>query len=287
MYENIHTSLLVFKELCFIFKGRVKFRAYGNNMVMEKAVKSRKGLWIAVISAVVILLLGGLSFLPSIRGGSRATAVSYAAMNNDEGALCALGCCQAAVATRAFETSMTGAVKARVFGLPITQRVTGGRTVDGENFCERAESVSAFVKAGMLRECREGTLGAVRGAYKHKRFEYGKVQPLSRDSFIETYGKPNTALVKYELEGAVISAETIGENTYRYVLDPTRATAYCRNEVRTLLGSKSYPKYESVEFTLVTDGEFPLSVTVKEKFEADKFGGTKCSAEYTEVFTFK
>ncbi|MDE7107795.1 MAG: hypothetical protein K2O39_05670, partial [Clostridiales bacterium] len=115
---------------------------------------------------------------------------------------------------------------------------------------------------------------------------YNNEQPLSEKNYKARYGQPFTGIVKYKLENAVISATVVGDNVYKFVLDPSKATIYSRNEVKTTLGGKSYPKYSRVEFTHPTDSERPVKVTATEKFRVDKFGGTNCTAEYTEVFNF-
>lgn len=250
---------------------------------MERTAKNRTGAIVTAALLAVIALLGGLAFLPSIRGGS--TPATYA-MQTDEEAIRALGCCRASIYSREFIGQLSGSVKAKVFGLPITLRLTGSRSVSGEDYTEVVEGRSRLVKAAIKREGSGDGIAVSRGTYENKRFVYGQPKHYSREQYIETFGKPNTDIVRYELDGAIVCAETVGDNTYRFVLDPARATAFCRNEIKYVLGGKSV-EYDSVEFTLVTDGEAPTSVTVKEVFKVDKFGGTTCRAEYTEVFSFK
>lgn len=253
---------------------------------MEKRERRIKALLPAIGLAVVLVLFVGLSFLPAVRGNKNATGASAYARTTDEEALRVLGCCRTVAATERFETTMTGTIKARVFGIPYTQKVTGKRFVDGDEFTEISESVSAFVKVAVRREKNADGFFVSHGEYKKKRFAYGAPKSISRKEYVTLYGLPFTELVKYDLDGSIVSASTAGENTFKYVLEPRRATEYSRNEVKTVLGGKSYPKYESVEMTLVSDGERAQRITVKEKFRVDKFGGTECVAEYTEIFKY-
>lgn len=254
---------------------------------MDNTKKKNKSFIITLLLATLIVLLAISAFLPTIFGGSRTEATS-ANSEFDKDAMRVLGCCNAYAAANDFTTTMNGSVKASVIGVKYTQKIHGARTVDIKNqtFTDVAESVSALVKAAVKREKRDGAFYVSRGNYKNKSFTYEGEEQLTKSSYIAKYGQPFTGVVKYNLDGTVITAEKTGENTYRYVLDPTRSTVYSRNEVKTTLGAKSYPKYSYVEFTLATDGDRPIKVTCSEKFKIDKFGGTNCTAEYNEIFNF-
>ena len=198
-----------------------------------------------------------------------------------------LGCCNAYAAANDFTTTMTGMVKAKVIGVPYSQKIHGGRNVSRDGaFTEVAESSSPLVKAALKRERRDGKYYVSRGDYKNKAFHYNTEQPLSEKSYTAQYGQPFTGIIKYNVDNAIISATAVGDNVYKFVLDPAKSTLYSRNEVKTTLGGKTYPKYSRVEFTLTTDGDRPVKVTATEKFRVDKFGGTDCTAEYTETFHF-
>ncbi len=237
--------------------------------------------------AVIIIILAGAAFLPTVLASRETSQAATVGCGGNEEALSALDCCNAYTAKNDFTTTMTGTVRAKVIGIPYSQRIHGGRTVccDG-TFTDVAESTSALVKAALKRERRDGKYCVSRGDYKNKAFRYDTERALPEKNYIEQYGKPFTGIVKYDLDGAVISATTVADNVYKFVLDPDIATRYSRNEVKTTLGSKSYPKYTSVEFTLTTDGERPVKVTATEKFRVDKFGGTDCTAVFTETFKF-
>lgn len=254
---------------------------------MDNTKKIEKGFWLTLAFAVIIVILTGVAFLPSViesRETSRAATVSSEV---DAEAMRVLGCCNAYAAANDFTTTMTGTVKAKVVGVPYTQKIQGGRNVsrDGD-VTEVAESSSALVKAALKRERRDGKYYVSRGDYKNKAFRYNNEKSLSEKQYSAQYGQPFTGIVKYAMDNAVISATVIGDNVYKFVLDPAQSTLYSRNEVKTTLGSKSYPKYSRVEFTLTTDGDRPVKVTSVEKFRVDKFGGTNCTAEYTETFHF-
>lgn len=184
-----------------------------------------------------------------------------------------------------FSTSLQGEVKANVFGIAYSQKVSGSRTVDGDKFSERAESVSVLVKAGLIKSYDGKDYTVSTGKYKKKKFEYGESQVLNYDDYLSAYGKPHIGLVKYELDGAVTHCAIDGDVVV-IELEPVRATEFVRNEVRSTLGGKEYPKYDKVTIELRLDGEKPVSVTAKEKFRIDKFGETTCYAEYTETFDF-
>ncbi|MDE6401127.1 MAG: hypothetical protein K2L54_00775 [Clostridiales bacterium] len=252
---------------------------------MSTVIKSK---WKKAIPSLVLLgfivLLAGLSFLPAVRNSQKAAPVSAGGMDGE--ALRVLESCRAYAAVNDFQTEMNGKIKAKVFGVPYTQNIHGTRSVRGEDFTDVTESVSALVKAGIKREGINGKYSAVRGDYKNKSFVYGVPTQCERDEYIAAYGMPATGLVKYKLDDSIIVAEQVGENVFRYVLDVRRATQYSRNEVKTTLGGKSYPEYESVEFTLTIDGDRAVKITSTEKFRIDKFGGTHCVAQYTEVFNY-
>lgn len=252
---------------------------------MSTAVRSKfkKALPSLALLALVVLL-AGLSFLPAVRKTPKTAATSAGGVDGE--ALRVLESCRAYAAVHDFQTVMNGKIKAKVFGVPYTQNVHGTRRVCGEEFADVTESVSAFVKAGIKRACADGKYTAARGKYKNKAFVYGAPDSLDRDGYVAAYGMPATGLVKYNLDDSIIVAECVGENVYRYVLDVRRATQYSRNEIKTMLGSKSCPDYESVEFTLTADGERAVKITATEKFRVDNFGGTHCTAQYTEVFEY-
>ena len=265
--------------------SEIKDRENGHNTDMSTTAGKK---FIKILPSVILLaliaLLAGLSFLPSVRKASSVAVSSEDRL--DAEAVRVLGCSRAYVDGHDFSTVMRGAIKAKVLGVPYTQNVTGSRRVCGDEFSDVTESVSAFIKAGIKRECVGGELFAARGDYKDKAFVYGAPARLDREKYIATYGMPATGLVKYDLDNALVSAESLGKGKYRYVLDARRATKYSRNEVKTTVGGKSYPEYESVEFTLTFDGERAVKITVKEKFRVDKFGGTHCVAQFTETFEY-
>ncbi len=251
----------------------------------EITVKRLRTVVPTIVLFLLIILLVGAAFIPSVRGKSSVTA-SYS-YESDPEAIRALNGARAFAAANDYRTEMSGSVKARVLGIPYSQKITGKRTVNGDGNTDTAESVSAFVKAAIKREHNEKGYFVTRGVYKNKSFTYGTPKIMERNEYIAAYGKPFTDIVKYDLDNTVISAKCVGSNTYKFVLDPSRSTEYTRNEVKTTLGGKSYPKYEHVEFTLITDGEKAVKVTTHEKFEVDKFGGTSCTAEYTEKFIYE
>ena len=232
-----------------------------------------------------IAVLAALSFLPSLRSAPAATVRSASL---DESALAALSECRAYLDGHDFDTTLQGSIRAKVFGIPYVLKVVGGRSVRGGNVVEYGESASAFAKAAVKTEFRDGAYYVAHGDYKSKSksFEYGAPTELSQADYTAAYGKPVTGLVKYELDDSVISAARVDDNTFAFALDPTRAAEFSRHAVKTALDSKAYPEYTSVEFTLVTDGARPLRVTCREQFRADKFGGTHCVVEYVETFEY-
>lgn len=209
-----------------------------------------------------------------------------ASTSHDGNAERALNNCVSYCQGRDFDTALSGKVTAHVFGVPYSQSVTGERIVRGDSVVDRAESASAFVKAAIKKTYSEGRYFICKGEHKRKEVMYAEPKELSMDEYISSYGKPFLGLLKYELSGAITGSKQISDNEYEYTLDPSRATMYSRNEVKTALGGKSYPTYESVTVKLFTDGERPVKVTAYEKLRVEKFGGTKCTAEYIETFSF-
>ena len=250
---------------------------------MTSSAKTR--LKAAIPSAILLIILAvfvAVAFMPRARA---ANATPSSAV--DQKAVRALNNCAAYAASHDFETRMTGTVKARVFGIPYKISVGGGRVVEGGDLESTAESVSAFVKAGVKRRSADGKLFSSKGTYKRKAFSYSEPQEYSYDEYVSKFGKPEFGLVKYELDGNILTAEQLSDNTFRYTLEPTRAAKFSRNEVKTTLGTDKPPEYELIELTLEVDGDKPTRATVHEKFTVDKFGGTRCDAVYTEIFTFK
>lgn len=239
----------------------------------------------SLLLLLAIAALAALSFLPSF-GAAPVATVRSATL--DESALAALSGCRAYLDGHDFDTSLSGSIRAKVFGIPYVQKVVGGRSVRGGDVVEYGESASAFAKAAVKTEYRDGAYYVAHGEYKSKSksFVYGESVELTPADYAAAYGKPVTGLVKYELDDAVISAERVDENTYTYVLDPTRAAEFSCRAVKTALDCKSCPEYSRVEFTLITDGTRPLRVTCREHFRADKFGGTHCDVEYVETFEY-
>lgn len=236
---------------------------------------------------LLLALLAGMSVLalvPAMFGGA---ARPVAARSNDPDALAALGACRAYADTHDFTTETVGTIKARAFGIPYSQKVTGGRVKHGAHCVEIAESRSAIAKAALRKETDAESFKVTRGGFDGKTAVYGDPTEMTREDYIAAYGMPNDGLVKYELDGAIIGAACVGDGVYKYTLDTTRAPRYCRGEIKTTVGCKSYPEYSSIELTLYTDGERPVKLEICEKFRVDKFGGTSCTAEYTEVFRFE
>lgn len=251
----------------------------------EKTVIALKKL--APIAVIVLLLISlmAASLLPAARRAKSAGIVAYTAGVDSE-AMQKLTASDAYARGHDFTTQMNGVIKARVFGIPYSQKVIGSRIVVGDEYTDIVESKSAFVKAGIKKTLKDGVYGVTHGEYKKDKFVYGAAKTFNADEYQEAYGKPFTGIVKYELSGAVTEAKKNADGTYTFVFEPKRATAYSRNEVKTTIGSKNYPEYDSITLTLTVDGERPVKVTVKEKFRVDKFGGTHCTAEYTETFSF-
>lgn len=259
-----------------------------NTICMNNTKAHKKGFIITLILSLLIAAMAVAAFVPTIVSNRARTEATSSVSDIDAEAMRMLGCCNAYAAANSFSTTMSGAVKASVIGVKYTQKIHGSRSVDAKSqtFTEVAESVSALVKASLKRERRDGEYYVSHGSYKKKSFTYGDEQKVAKSSYVAQYGQPFTGIVKYSLDGTVITAEQINANTFRYVLDPARSTMYSRNEVKTMLGGKSYPEYSHVEFTVTVDGEKPVKVTCSETFKIDKFGGTSCTAEYNEMFYF-
>lgn len=248
---------------------------------MDKA-RTKKALSLAAIIALLIVLVA-LAFVPMF--GSDPPAAARSA-EIDARAMTALNNCEAYVEGHDFSCSVSGKIKARVFGIPLSQSLSGSRSVKNGEYTEIVESSSAFVSAGQKKSVAGGAYYISDGKKGKGGFDYGEPRKLDRAEFAESYGKPFTGLTRYVLGSAVTSAATIDDNTFRFTLDPTRATEYVKRAVKAALGAKTYPAYRSIEITLVTDGERPVSVSAVERFDIDKFGGTSCVAEYKEEFRF-
>ena len=238
----------------------------------------------AALVALILVALAAFAFLPQVRG--ERSFVTASAASIDKEAMQALdGVCEY-LDGRDFYVKTSGEIKAKAFGIPHTQKVSGHRGVKGGEFFEKAESKSSLVKAAVKKTGKDGGVDVSKGEYKKKKFVYGKPKHLTGDEYLTKYGRPSTGLVRYELDGAVLEAKKVKDGVYTYKLDAKRATRYCKNEVKTLVGSKKHPDYKSVSFTLYCDGNRPVKVRSREKFETDICGGITCVATYTEIFDF-
>ena len=237
-----------------------------------------------VLLAAILVLLIGLAFLPAVRGGNEPLATVQASA--DDEAMRLFRKCAEYSQTHSFRTRLNGNIKARVLGLPYNVKVSGGREVNGGEFCDITEGVSAAVKIGKKKSFAGGTYSVARGEYKDGTFVYGEAAPIDEGAYLERFGYPPTELVKYAVESSIVNAECRDENIYVYTLDAGAATEYYRREGRTVLGCEDCPTYTSVVLTLVTDGERAIKITAEEKFTAPKFGGIECKATFTEMFEY-
>ena len=251
---------------------------------------------------LIVLLLAALvafAFLPSVRAAGKTdftsavraeekagAATAAAESKIDEQAMLALEKARAYVAEHDFEVKYRAEIKAKAYGIPHTQKVSGKRSVKDGAYFEQAESKSTFVKAAVRKASSADGYDVSRGEYKNGKFVYGKPKHMTTEKFIAAYGKPATGLVRYELDGTILQATKVDEGVYKYKLDAKQAAEFSKNEVKTLTDTKKHPVYKSVSFTLYCDGDRPIKVTTREKFTADICGGTDCTASYTETFTF-
>lgn len=214
-------------------------------------------------------------------------AVAAQAEKIDERAMAALDKACEYLKKHDFTAKTNVVIKARAFGIPHTQKVTGSRSVKDGVYFERAETKSMFVKAAVKKASSGDGYDVWRGEYKRKKFVYGKPKHMTADKFTAAFGKPVTGLVRYELDGTIVEATTVSEGVYKFKLDAKAAAAFSKNEIKTLTNSKKHPNYKSVSFTLYCDGDRPIKVCSYEKFRADICGGTDCTATYTDTFTFE
>ena len=248
---------------------------------MENTVSKNKILTALAAGAVIVVLMG-LAFLPL---SNRADTDALAAGREVKGdAVQALYDCAEYAERNGFNAELTGTVKARVVGVPYTLNVRGERRVNGAEFASVRESVSPAVKRGYKTECVEGEYRVYRGTFDKAtgEFVYGTPETIDKTSFTATYGDPS-ALFRYNIDGNILSAERVGENVYRYTLDPVAADS-CKAEVGMLAKCKTPPEYNSIELTLITDGTRAVKISAVEKFRLDKLGGVDCVAEYEENF---
>lgn len=262
---------------------RILFFVVANTISMTTEAKARLS---AVIPSLLLLsvlaIFIAIAFAPPARTAGAATT-----SGTDPDAVRALNNCTAYTASHDFETQLSGTIKAKVFGIPYKISVSGGRVISDGDAVSTAESVSAFVKAGIKRKVSDGKLYSYDGTYKRKNFSYSNPKEYSYNEYVAKFGKPELGLVKYELNGNILSAVKLSDNSFRYTLEPKRAAKYCSNEVKTTLDVNKSPVYDLIEVTLDTDGKRPSRVTIHEIFTVDKFGGTRCDAVYTETFSFK
>ena len=231
-------------------------------------------LFLSVLFAVCIF-----AFLPS---GGFSSAV---AEELDASAVGVLEKCCDYADSHPFSTSAYGEVTARVFGIKYLQTIYGDRHVNGGEYSERAESVSSFVKAAIKKSRSGGRYFVSHGAFKRGKAVYPDRKELTESDYLASYGAPPLGLLKYELDGNILSAKKVGDNEYVYTLDPVKSTVNCAIGVKTMLGG-SLPKYRSVEVVLYTDGAKPIKTVCRERLFVDKFGGVECSATYEETFRF-
>ncbi|MCH5350564.1 MAG: hypothetical protein J1F39_01165 [Clostridiales bacterium] len=181
-----------------------------------------------------------------------------------------------------FTSSMYGEVEARVFGIKYVQRIYGDREVKGESYSERAESVSAFVKTALKRSYSDGKYYVSHGKFARGKAEYPPLAEVKESEYLSRYGAPPLGLLRYEIDGNILSARKTGENEYTFTLDPQKSTVNAGVGVKSALGSDKAPKYSSVKVVLTVDGIKPVKTVCRERLKVDKFGGVECSAMYEE-----
>lgn len=256
---------------------------------MSNAVGTeKKKILPAALLVVLLIALVAFAFLPSVRNGGKtftATPVS-AADKIDKGAMEALERACAFVQNNDFSVNTRGEIKAKAFGIPHTQKVSGNRSVKDGVFSELAETKSAFIKVAVKKTTDGDGYDICKGSYQNKKFVYGKPKHMTEEEYTAAYGKPARGLVRYELDGNVLEAKTVKDGVYKFKLDAKCAACYSRNEVKTLTDSKNCPEYKAVSFTLYCDGDKPIKVCSYEKFRIDVCGGTDCAATYTDTFEF-
>lgn len=253
---------------------------------MKKTVEFKRILPTAIV-ALLLLALVVVAFLPPVRGGGTAPVAAPDKTDKlDPEAMRVLGDVCAYTAKNDFSVKLNGEIKAKVFGIPYTQRVRGERGVSGGVYSERAESKSAFVKSAFKRRSTDGGIEVARGEYKNKKFEYGKPKLMKLDEYEKAFGRPVVGIVRYELDGTVKQAVKVKDGVYKFKLNAKQAARLSRNEVKTLTDCKSHPVYESVSFTLYADGDRPVKICSREVFRIDICGGLRCTATYTETFDF-
>lgn len=250
----------------------------------KKFTYSAKKVLPTLALTLFIIVLTGLAFLPAVRNGN--TDVAAGAREVGDVAAETLYGCMEYARTNRFTAKLSGTAKARAVGVPYTLSVRGERKVDGSEFEAVKEGVSAIAKVGLKTSCINGVYYVTRGEFDKAAngFAYPEPEKTSLESYIETFGATPVGLLRYDVDGNILSAERIDENVFRYVLNVAAAET-CKREVGALMNGKN-PEYKSIELTLTTDGERAVKVSAVEKFRVDKFGSVNCTVVYDEVFIY-
>ena len=191
-----------------------------------------------------------------------------------------------------FESSSYGEVKASI----ATQRVYGKRKVKSGNVFTQSISVSSFVELADQQYISGNTYLYRNGSnIKNDTATFGDVKEMSPDGYLQKYGIPPRELCKYVINETTVLDAVVesfpangdGEYVFRLTLDPTAASEYYANEVRTRSGASSnYPQFKSIVLTVTMDSNWIVSqYSVNEEYTIDKPLKVTCYSTLTETFS--
>lgn len=190
-----------------------------------------------------------------------------------------------------FESTSYGEVKASI----ATQRVYGKRKVKSGNVFTQSISVSSFVELADQQYVSGDTYLYRNGSdIKNDTATFGDVKEMSPDGYLQKYGIPPRELCKYVINETTVSnavvesfpADGDGDYVFRLTLDPTAASEYYANEVRTRSGASSnYPQFKAITVTVTMDSNWIVSqYSVNEEYMIDKPLKVTCYSTLTETF---
>ncbi len=195
---------------------------------------------------------------------------------------------------KSFTTTSTGSAVTNVAFVSVSQVVKSARVINNGEIYKESLSHSTFRGVGVrifIKNDNFVVLDADKVNSVDEVTWKTNANKVSKNSFIETYGHYSNTITAYTItDETILSAEFLGEKngiySYKYNLDPVKATGKISLEMRTMAGTKSLPIFERVSLTVRMDENWRVTQTVTDcVYKVDMLGGVTCTEALTENFT--
>ncbi len=195
---------------------------------------------------------------------------------------------------KSFTTTSTGSAVTNVAFVSVSQAVKSARVINNGEIYKESLSHSTFKGVGVRIFIKNNNFVVLDADKVNSVDEVTwktNANKVSKNSFIETYGHYSNTITPYTItDDTILSAEFLGvENgiySYKYNLDPVKATGKISLEMRTMAGTKSLPIFERVSLIVRMDENWRVTQTVTDcVYKVDMLGGVTCTEAVTENFT--